>query len=421
MLTHLQQWLFRRRLRWLAPLFLIGIGAVLAIAVSYLPSASQGIRRAQIVEILNTPNTFRVLIDQNPAQITSEANLGQNIATERDARTAVQLSNQAVIRLGKNALFTVGKQCVQHQRGQVLVSNVPGCIGSVIATNLGTIYTLEELPGVQGEIRVLRGKVRITSLTDAKVQPVMVNQAEKVVILSTGEPGSVVPITLQEYDSILRGELFQGFQIPVPGQEQLAAVRQQLLAAIPAPRLSPSPPSQAPVGSAIAPSKPIVSSGSSEFVSPSEAAPSQSIAPSWQPSQPSGQRQAVRTPQTPRIPRRSNLPVVPETPVYIPPQRLPDFSSQPPAYVPPAVELPPPALPPVPDKPAQPVGQPSIEIRIQRKIDDFYRNLDQEVSRDRGDRPRKQGIHLPVEQMTDFLQDISHPKDIQSPSDQRPD
>jgi hypothetical protein len=215
------------RSRWLFRLFLLSLGLVLFTGLFYLPSGSQAIRNARIIEIVDKPETLQVLIDQVQAETGDEASLGQRILTQKDARVGLKLTRAAGIRLGRNSAFTVGSQCMQLEQGKALIFAAKGCIGSVIATNRGTIYVLER-SGQQGVIKVLEGSVLVFDRTIPFSPAVVVNQGQQVSVRATGEIEAVRPIAQLEFESILSGELFQDFRAQLPNSANLSVVLRQL-------------------------------------------------------------------------------------------------------------------------------------------------------------------------------------------------
>ncbi len=216
-----------RRMRWVVRFLLVTLGVSLAIGLFYLPSSSQAVQSARIVEIVEQPNTLRVLINQARAQIGNEASLGQRIVTEAAARAGLRLTSAAGLRLGKNSALTIGSACIRLEQGKVLVSGTGGCIGSVIATSRGTLFVMERM-GARGEIKVLQGSIAVSSLVDPNDQPITVSQGQKIIVRATGAVGALGTISRSEFEEILAGELFQGFQIPLPNEDRLLTVLQQL-------------------------------------------------------------------------------------------------------------------------------------------------------------------------------------------------
>ncbi|UBF25781.1 hypothetical protein K9N68_30240 [Kovacikia minuta CCNUW1] len=241
MFRHLYQPSSERRFRWFNRFSIASFGLILAIVpTTVMPAHAQSVRSARIVEIIDTPDTQRVLINQSRARAGYQASLGQRVLTEQAARTGLLFTGSAGIRLGKNSSFTIGGACVRLERGKALVSGTQGCIGAVIATNRGTLYVLEPT-GQRGNIKVLQGSV-IVSRLNSRSAGVIVNQGQKIAVSASGAIGAVTPLSQSEFFGILSGELFEGFQVPLPNESSLAAVAQQLWSIRPA--TSNNPPQQ---------------------------------------------------------------------------------------------------------------------------------------------------------------------------------
>jgi hypothetical protein len=226
MFPHLHRLLLSRRFKRFNQLSVASAGLALSIALTSTAAHSQSIRNARIIEIVDTPDTQKVLINQSRARTGDQASLGQRVLTTQAARTGLLLTGSAGVRLGRNSAFTVGSECIRLESGKALIFSTRGCIGSVIANNRGTIYVLERT-GQQGTIKVLQGSVVVSNLKNRNIR-LTVNQGQKVSVRATGELGRIAPISSAEFESILNGELFDGFDVPLAHEDLLAAVLQQL-------------------------------------------------------------------------------------------------------------------------------------------------------------------------------------------------
>ncbi|HAG84075.1 MAG TPA: hypothetical protein DCL61_23710 [Cyanobacteria bacterium UBA12227] len=203
--------------------FLVSLFLVVAISLSNLPSIAQQVTRATIIEILDSDQVF---IQNTKAKKNDVAQLEQQVRTAQ-ARAGLQFNNNAAIRLGRNSSVIVGSQCVQLRGGQaVIAGGVRGCIGSVIAITRGTIYTLEVDDQGEGKIQVLEGEVEISDLENPDFQLLRLSAGQRVVISPSGQVGAITPMSEAEVEATLTGQLFQGFEIPIPGNDQLPDVRE---------------------------------------------------------------------------------------------------------------------------------------------------------------------------------------------------
>ncbi len=211
------------RLFWRRIIYLItGFCLVLFLGLLPQPTIAQ-INQAIIQEILDGDQVF---IQEAQAKVEDKADFGQIVLT-KEARAGMLFNNGAAGRIGINSSVTVG-QCVEVQQGQILVSGpINGCIAGVTVTVEGTLYVLETTDGNSGNIKVLEGTVQVSS-TDGSGEPLEVTEGEKVSVLR-GILGDVIPMTTEEIVSLLGGQLFSGFTIPVTPEGALFSLCSRLL------------------------------------------------------------------------------------------------------------------------------------------------------------------------------------------------
>lgn len=189
-------------------LFLVSFCLVVVIGLSHIPSVAQQINQATVREILDSNQVF---IQNSRAQLNSVARLGQQVRTGQ-ARAGLRFNTGAVGRLGYNSTLTVGRQCFRLQRGQIVVGGAAsGCTGSVRAGVRGTIYTLEVEETEQGQITVLQGEVAVTELNKPNPRTVLLRQGQRLRINLGGIFGDIQQLTQEQIQSLLQGQLFQGF------------------------------------------------------------------------------------------------------------------------------------------------------------------------------------------------------------------
>lgn len=200
------------------------IGMVLFINLSgiHKPAVAQ-INLAVIQEILDGNQVF---IEKNQAKVQDQANFGQIILT-KDSRAGILFNNGAAGRLGNNASVAVG-QCVEVQQGTILVSGpINGCMAGITVAVQGTIYVLEKTDENAGNVKVIEGAVQVAP-QDGSSPPVTVKEGEKIDVLQ-GILGQIIPMTPEELVSLLNGQLFTGFQIPVTAEGALQSACSRLL------------------------------------------------------------------------------------------------------------------------------------------------------------------------------------------------
>jgi hypothetical protein len=195
-----------------------------------IPFSSQGvlaqISQATISEIVGGDAVF---IQESRAQVSDVANFQESVRTEV-ARTELAFNNGAAGRLEANSSLIVG-QCVELRQGQLLVSGpANGCVAGFEVGTQGTIYLLEANAAGEGSVKVLEGEI---SLFPRKPDglgepPILVRQGERIQILGGDRLGVVERIRDRDFAQIITGRLFRGFRRPLPGQEKLRKVCQDL-------------------------------------------------------------------------------------------------------------------------------------------------------------------------------------------------
>ena len=212
MRVHIKKLLWRLFLGVLGCTCLIG-----AIAFPRFPANAQ-ITQATVQEILDGDEVF---IEEEKASLNQIADFSQTVRTQ-DSRTALLFSNLAAGRLAPESSVVVG-QCVEVREGQLVASGpVNGCLGGFTADVRGTIYVLNAED--EGRFQVLEGEVEIER---ADGETVSVPQGQQVAI-EDGALAQVEAISVEEYIEILEGALFRGFEVPLPGQEQLIDICNEL-------------------------------------------------------------------------------------------------------------------------------------------------------------------------------------------------
>lgn len=180
------------------------------ITLGLLPQSTLAqINQATVIEIIDGEEVY---IEQEPAQVEDQANLGQFVAT-KESRAGLEFNNGAAGRIGINSQVIVG-QCVEVEQGQILVSGpANGCIAGFSVGVQGTLYILETNADGTGNVKVLEGAVQITPEEEG-AEPVILIEGQKIAILP-GILGEIEQITSEEFAAIVAGPLFSGFNIPI--------------------------------------------------------------------------------------------------------------------------------------------------------------------------------------------------------------
>ncbi|MGL5080736.1 MAG: hypothetical protein ACRC8A_04555 [Microcoleaceae cyanobacterium] len=187
---------------------LIGLLLPLWITGVQHPSVAQ-VNQAVVQEVLDGDELY---IEQTKAKVDDKADFGQLVLTE-NSRAGLQFNNGAAGRMGVNSKVTVG-QCVEVQQGEIVVSGpVNGCIAGFSVGVQGTVYILETTKEGSGNVKVIEGAVEVSSESPG-IEPVTVKEGQRISLLP-GVLGEIIEITPEELKSILTGQLFSGFSIPI--------------------------------------------------------------------------------------------------------------------------------------------------------------------------------------------------------------
>jgi hypothetical protein len=265
---------------------LIFVCTLCLVLVARSPIAAQAptINQAKITQVLDGAQIF---IQNKQAKLNDSANKGQRVRTG-ETRAQLTFNTGAIGRLAHNSVLTVG-QCARLQKGTLLVNGaINGCTSSVVAGVRGTTYVLEATETGETGIKVLEGEVTIarrqdqesdtepasgskqfslpsimpslpipepeaspspvpeppaaTDTTPANANEIVLKAGEKVNVSPTGTLGLVEKLTQGDFTTLLRGNLFNGFTIPLPGTAKLQASFQQLFPGVPFPVQLPSLP-----------------------------------------------------------------------------------------------------------------------------------------------------------------------------------
>lgn len=226
---------------WVVWSILAGCGLTLATTIIYFAWASQPLQRLKIAEVVGA-GASEVFVDSKPAQTGAEVATGQQILTLENARVGLRQADGVLARLGNQSSVTLERDCLQLGEGQIVVTETHGCIGAAIVRGQDAVYVLERL-GTLGEVKVLSGRVEVSVPSNPAAQSIALTANQKVTLSLTGEEIGPVRLMLPaEVDSILQGELFQGFQLALANQTTIAGLPPAAIAPSPSPIPSPAPP-----------------------------------------------------------------------------------------------------------------------------------------------------------------------------------
>ena len=181
------------------------------------------INQAIIQEILDGDQVF---IEKAIVKVKDKAQFGQVVLT-KESRAGMLFNNGAAGRLGTNSSVAVG-QCVEVRQGTILVSGpINGCMAGITVAVQGTVYVLETTDGKSGKVKVVEGSVKVIP-TDGSGESVTLKEGEKIDVLQ-GILGKIIPMSPEEIVSLLNGQLFSGFQIPITADGALQSACSRLL------------------------------------------------------------------------------------------------------------------------------------------------------------------------------------------------
>jgi hypothetical protein len=203
-----------RKQIWSIILGLLSVACmVLAIAFPRIPAMAQ-ISQAVVQEILDGDEVF---VQDAKATLNQIAKFNEVVRTEK-SRTALVFANLTAGRLAPNSSVSIG-QCVEVREGQLIASGpVNGCIAGFNVGVQGTIFVMDADDG--GKFQVLEGDIKVSKGSEETVE---VTQGQQVAI-EDGKLGEVKRISLEDFVKILKGALFEGFTVPLPNQEKLIQI-----------------------------------------------------------------------------------------------------------------------------------------------------------------------------------------------------
>ncbi len=207
------------------------------IATAFVGSAiaqSNTVTSATITEIADGIDVF---IQNRRVRVNATARRQEQVRTG-EARAELRFNNQAIARLGRNSLLTIGQCGAQVQRGSMLANGaVPSCSSQIATAVRGTTYLFEIDDDGEERISVLEGEVEIRRLQerdddreedddDDRRQP---KRREQVFRVGAGNRFVrarrnrrtfvvVRAIGEREFDDVLTGQLFRGFRRNLPAQ-----------------------------------------------------------------------------------------------------------------------------------------------------------------------------------------------------------
>ena len=136
---------------------LLGSNGDLAPQIEAAQAQRNPINQARITDILNGNQVY---IQNRRAAVNAIATQGQQVRTER-SRAELRFNTGAVGRLAQNTALTVGQDCIQVRRGQLLINGRGrGCTNQMVLGVRGTTYILDVTETGHATVTLLRRQSR---------------------------------------------------------------------------------------------------------------------------------------------------------------------------------------------------------------------------------------------------------------------
>lgn len=247
---------------------LLGSNGDLAPQIEAAQAQRNPVNQARITDILNGNQVY---IQNRRAAVNAIATQGQQVRTER-SRAELRFNTGAVGRLAQNTALTVGQDCIQVRRGQLLINGRGrGCTNQMVLGVRGTTYILDVTETGHATVTVLEGSLELSildpSLNDQSAlnqrikhdpntgthpsctlkqenttpvvscAPLPLNEGLSISVSAAGELQSIQPLSQAEFIAILTGPLMANYTTPLPGQTQLQQSFQRLYPGTPFPTI----------------------------------------------------------------------------------------------------------------------------------------------------------------------------------------
>ncbi len=179
---------------------------------------------AKVTEILDGDEVF---IRDRKAAVNDVAKSQEQVRTG-ESRAEIEFNNNAIARLSKNSLLTVGKCGAQLQKGSVLINGaVSACTSSISAAVRGTTYLLEVDEQGNDQIQVLEGEVAVTR-NEPNPQVQLVRSGERLRNFRKDRRLELQKISQSEYERLLSSPAVKGFRRDLPSLGKVQAKFQAL-------------------------------------------------------------------------------------------------------------------------------------------------------------------------------------------------
>ncbi|MFQ6537743.1 MULTISPECIES: FecR domain-containing protein [Aphanothece] len=197
------------------------LGATLLLTTTFIAPVQAAKQEATVREILDGKEFF---IDAKQAKVNQKARTPDVISTKA-SRGTVAFQNGSTARVNRNSQFKLQSDCFLLTSGQVLISGRQNtCLKSMKLSARGTNYIVSVLEDGSTEVAVLEGQV-VVEPKDPRAREAWSDPLRREALRITPE-GEVVDrrcLVSSDYERILGGDLFEGFQQPLAAFGQLGS------------------------------------------------------------------------------------------------------------------------------------------------------------------------------------------------------
>jgi hypothetical protein len=181
---------------------------------------------AKVAEILDGDQVF---IQERKAAVNDVVKFQERLRTG-ESIAEIEFSNNAIARMSKNSLLTLGNNCgAQLQKGSVLINGaVSVCTSSISAAVRGTTYLLEIDEDGNDQIQVLEGEVAVTRNNESTSQIQVVKSGERFRNFRKEKKAVLQKISSSEYETLMSSPLVNGYKRDLPSLGKVRVKFQEL-------------------------------------------------------------------------------------------------------------------------------------------------------------------------------------------------
>lgn len=174
---------------------------------------------AKVAEILDGDQVF---IQDRKAAVNDVAKSQEQVRTG-ESRAEIEFSNNAIARISKNSVLTLGNSCgAQLQKGSVLINGaVNACTLTINTAVRGTTYLLEIDEAGDDRIQVLEGEVQISRKDDPKPQVQTVRSGERLRYFRAEKRSEIQKISQEEYETLVKSPIVKGYKRELPSRKKV--------------------------------------------------------------------------------------------------------------------------------------------------------------------------------------------------------